>query len=160
VPLSGLTSGVTAVAAGSFHSLAVKNGGVWAWGQNGVGQLGDGTTTGSLTPVQIDSADLTDITAVAAGYRSSYALSADGSLWVWGENYFGQLGLGDTTNRLTPTHLQPPAGYRFTSIGATGDGMHAIATLAPVPEPSTLALFAAAGLALAGWTWRRRKRVA
>lgn len=47
-------SGITAIAAGAFHSLALKNDGtVWAWGYNGHGQLGDGTTTDRLTPVKV-----------------------------------------------------------------------------------------------------------
>jgi len=53
VPVSGLT-GVTAVAGGSAHSLALKSDGtVWAWGWNGYGQLGNGTTTDSSVPVQV-----------------------------------------------------------------------------------------------------------
>jgi len=141
---------------GDCHWLAVRNGGVWAWGDNTYGQLGDATTTQRLTPVQIDSADLTNITAIAAGHSSSYALSADGTLWVWGDNYYGQLGLGDTTNHLTPVHLMPPSGYRFTSIDADASGHHAVATLAPVPEPGTLSLLAAAGVGMTAWGWRRR----
>ena len=53
VQVTGL-SGVTAIAAGAYHALAVKNDGtVWAWGYNGKGQLGDGTTTDRDAPVQV-----------------------------------------------------------------------------------------------------------
>ena len=45
MPVSGMDSGVTAVAAGDYYSLAVQNGGAYAWGENTYGQLGDGTTT-------------------------------------------------------------------------------------------------------------------
>jgi YD repeat-containing protein len=51
--VSGLT-GITAIAGGYFHTIALKNDGtVWAWGYNGYGQLGDGTTTTRTTPVQV-----------------------------------------------------------------------------------------------------------
>jgi alpha-tubulin suppressor-like RCC1 family protein len=153
-----MASGVTAIAAGGAHSLAIKDGGVWAWGYNGYGELGDGTRTDRLTPVRIDPADLTDITAIAAGYWSSCALSADGSLWVWGDNSHGQLGLGDTSQRLTPTHLLPPTGYKFTAIDMAPTGAdHIVAMLAAVPEPSTLALLATAAIGLLAYAWRRRK---
>ena len=150
VAVSELGTGVTAVAAGWSHGLALKDGGVWAWGRNDKGEVGDGTTFMCPTPERIDPADLHDITAVAAGFTSSYALSADGTLWVWGGNDYGQLGMGDTAGRLIPAHLLPPSGYRFTSISAEAQGGHAVATLAPVPEPGALALWPPPG-----WGWRR-----
>ena len=148
VAVGGLINGVTAIAAGNYHSLAVQNGNVFAWGDNGWGQLGDGTVlTERNVPEQIDPADLNNIVAVAAGHESSYALSFDGSLWVWGDNRDGELGIGsDTPQYLTPQHLLPPAGYKFTSIDADADSFHVVATLAavPVPEPTTLVLVALA----------------
>ena len=156
VAVSGLSSGVTAIAAGYNHSLAVQNGGVYAWGRNTYGALGDGTTNSELTPVRIDATDLTNIVAVAAGMGSSYALSADGSLWVWGDNNYGELGLGSATpDYLTPQHLLPPTGYVYTSIGAYAEGFQAVATLEAVPEPTTLGVLALGGLGLL-----RRKRAA
>lgn len=152
--LPGLSSGVTSIAGGFDHSLAVRNGGVFAWGGNGSGQLGDGTTIARSTPEQIDPADLRDIISVAAGDSSSYALSSDGSLWVWGYNLFGELGLGNESfDDLTPQHLLPPGGYRFTSIDADGSGFHAVATLAAVPEPGSLSLISIA----VGVLFRRRR---
>jgi alpha-tubulin suppressor-like RCC1 family protein len=110
VAVSGLSSGVTAIAAGKFNGLAVQNGQVWAWGFNNDGNLGDGTKTDHLTPEQIDPTDLKNIIAVAAEYNSSYALSSDGSIWDWGYNADGELGLGNTTSPyLTPRTCCPPA---------------------------------------------------
>jgi formylglycine-generating enzyme required for sulfatase activity len=156
--IAGLTSGVTDVAVGTSHSLAVVNGHVYAWGYNNYGQVGDGTTTERHTPVEIEPTNLRNIVAVAAGDSSSYALSSDGSLWVWGYNGTGALGLGTGTSfkYLTPQHLLPPTGYVFTSIDASAfAGRHAVATLRAIPEPSTF-IFAAAALGL--WLARRRLR--
>ncbi|MBY9081309.1 RCC1 domain-containing protein, partial [Paenibacillus sp. CGMCC 1.18879] len=88
-------SGVTAIAAGSSHSLALKSdGSVWAWGYNGGGQLGDNSTTQRSVPVQVTG--LTEVTAIAGGNNHSLALKSDGSVWAWGYNGGGQLGDGTT----------------------------------------------------------------
>ena len=83
-------SGVTAVAAGEYHSLALKNDGtVWAWGWNANGQLGNGTTTDSSSPVRVEtsSAVLSGIKAIAGGESHSLALKNDGTVWAWGLHY-------------------------------------------------------------------------
>ena len=132
VRVTGLTDSVSAVAAGEFHSLAIKNGNVYAWGYNNVGQLGNGTYINSSTPVKIDPTNLNSIVAVAAGSDSSYALSSDGSLWVWGYNEYGQLGLGTSTYEYpVPQHLLPPNGYVYTSMNIGSEGSDVLAILTP-----------------------------
>ena len=101
IAVPGLSTGVTSIAGGEYFSLAVRDGGVYAWGSSFYGQLGDGTTNSQLTPEHIDPADLHNITEVAAAGFSSYALSSDGSLWVWGHNGFFALGLGNEAQRLS-----------------------------------------------------------
>jgi hypothetical protein len=64
------------------------------------------------------------------------------------------LGLGDTTSRLTPTHLLAPTGYRFSAIESGVSASHVLGTVEAVPEPSSLALMALSGLAML----RRGKR--
>ena len=99
-PVPGLTQ-VTAIAAGSEHTVALKSdGSVWAWGANSSAQLGDGTTTDRLTPVQV--AGLSSVMAIAAGDAHTLALKSDGTVWAWGANYSYQLGDGTSTDRLTP----------------------------------------------------------
>src|SRR5665213_1602411 len=92
---------VVSIAAGASHSLALKNDGtVWAWGDNGAGELGDGTTTQRNTPLQVSG--LTGVVAVAAGHFHSLAVKSDGTVWAWGDNNSGDLGDGTTTQRDTP----------------------------------------------------------
>ncbi|PYT63166.1 MAG: hypothetical protein DMG35_05100, partial [Acidobacteria bacterium] len=70
--VSGL-SGVTAIAGGELHGLALKSDGtVWAWGLNIAGELGNGTNTNSNTPVQVSG--LSGVTAIAVGFLHSLAL--------------------------------------------------------------------------------------
>jgi uncharacterized repeat protein (TIGR01451 family) len=93
VQVSGLT-GITAVATGAYHGLALKNDGtVWAWGGNPNGELGDGASYYySSTPVQVSG--LTGVTAIACGYYHNLALKSDGTVWAWGINSLGELGIG------------------------------------------------------------------
>jgi alpha-tubulin suppressor-like RCC1 family protein len=147
VRLDSLPGSATAVASGAGHILSLTGGNVYAWGRNNYGQLGDGTTTNQDLPAQVDPTDLHDIVAIAAAANSSYALCADGSLWDWGYNAIGDLGLGTTTiSYLRPQHLLPPPGYLFASISAGESGEHVVASL--IPEPSSLFVLALGALAL------------
>jgi alpha-tubulin suppressor-like RCC1 family protein len=74
------------VSAGSSHSLGVRtNGTAWAWGFNGQGRLGDGTTTERSSPVSVVGG-FTDWCQVSAGGDHSFGLRANGTIWAWGEN--------------------------------------------------------------------------
>ena len=94
-----------AVGCGTFHTMAVKSDGtLWAWGNNAVGQLGDGTTASRTTPARIGSSSAWGKLPLGLGSGFSGALTLDGTLWTCGENTYGQLGTGSTSNprRIVP----------------------------------------------------------
>ena len=104
--LDGVEDGaVVQVALGDMHSAAIKaDGTLWMWGYNGYGQLGNGTTTESLVPMQVTALG-NGVTQVAMGRAYSAAIKSDGSLWTWGYNASGQLGDGTTTSKTTPVEV-------------------------------------------------------
>ena len=104
------------IAAGYSHSLALrKDGTVWAWGYNGYGQLGDGTTSEKRSPVQVNG--LSGVTAIAAGGSHSLVLKNDGTVWAWGANDYGQLGDGTTTKKITPVQVSGVSGIIAVACG-------------------------------------------
>src|SRR5215213_9130007 len=124
---SGYLSEVETIAAGSSHSLALKDDGtVWAWGNNESGQLGDGTNANSSTPIKV--ANLTGVEAISGGGAPSYslALKDDGTVWAWGDNRArqgtrigGQLGDDEITSSNTPLQMSNlPGGMGAIAAGA------------------------------------------
>jgi len=92
------------VVCGYYHTVALKsNGTLWAWGANNYGQLGDGTTLGKSSPIQVGSA--TDWQSVACDSEHTMALKSAGTLWAWGRNNYGQFGDGSTVNKSIPVQV-------------------------------------------------------
>ncbi len=101
----GLTSGAQQVSAGGGHTCALLVAGLLkCWGENLKGQLGDGTTTDRLTPVQV-SGFTSNIAQVSAGRDYTCVALSSGAVRCWGNNSRGQLGDGTTTDRLTPVDV-------------------------------------------------------
>jgi alpha-tubulin suppressor-like RCC1 family protein len=123
----GFLSGVSAVSTGRSHALAVKDDGTaWAWGGNADGQLGDGTTSDSSTPVQVrgpaGSGPLAGLTKVSAGGDYSVALKNDGTVWAWGTGYLGN-GSGYTTSAI-PVQVKGAGGTgNLTGVAGISAGV-------------------------------------
>ena len=101
-----LASGAVAIATGMLHSCVVtSNGGAKCWGENSNGQLGDGTTTSRLTPVDVFG-QTGGVAVIAAGGRRTCSVTSSGGAKCWGANYVGQVGDGSSGNdRLTPVDV-------------------------------------------------------
>jgi len=116
----GYLYGITKVAAGANFSLALKSDGtVWAWGEGGHGQLGIHSNNDHTIPYQVHGPGnvgyLTDIVDVAAGQQHSLALRDDGTVWAWGANGDGQLGIHTNDDHTVPYQVHGPNGEDYLS---------------------------------------------
>jgi len=103
--VTGLSSGVMAIAAGFAHACAVTSAGALrCWGANSAGQLGDGMTIDRLSPVDVNGLPA-NVVAVAAGRFHTCALTQDGGVKCWGSNFLGAIGDGSFQDRLSPTDV-------------------------------------------------------
>ena len=122
VPVEIIYTGVVSISAGDEHSLYTLDSGsstrLFAMGRNSEGQLGNGSTTQSATPIQIDD---NNITSISAGYRHSLYIKNDGNgngLYSVGANDFGQLGDGSNITQTTPVLVESSG---VTEIAAGGN---------------------------------------
>ena len=104
---------VSTVTTNYGSGYAIKSDGtLWAWGYNGYGQLGVGDTVDRSAPVKV----MDNVSTVTANdyfddgsgydyYGSGYAIKSDGTLWAWGYNGYGQLGVGDRVDRSAPVKV-------------------------------------------------------
>jgi alpha-tubulin suppressor-like RCC1 family protein len=124
-----LPSGVTATAIASGNSTAYaigSDGKLYAWGAGSNGELGDGTTSSSDTPVQVSLPTGATARAIAGGYYSGYAVGSDGKLYSWGDNTYGELGDGTTTGSETPLQVSLPMGVTATAVAGGSYSGYAI----------------------------------
>ncbi|HTR73087.1 MAG TPA: IPT/TIG domain-containing protein [Solirubrobacteraceae bacterium] len=129
VEVKGLPEKVTAIAAGCEFSLALlEDGHVVAWGDNASGQLGDGNTTDSHKPVEVEG--LEKAAEISAGGEHSVALLEDGEARAWGANGAGQLGDGTTESRDEPVAV---AGLSEPLAAISAGYEHTLAVAEPGP---------------------------
>ena len=110
---AGTISGMATVAAGLTFSFAATNsdGTVLAWGRGNEGELGNGASTSSTTPVHVSG--LTNVIGLAAGFEHGLAVDTSGHVWAWGGNTWGQLGNNSSTSAPTPVEVLAPDGIHF-----------------------------------------------
>ncbi|MBI4493165.1 MAG: hypothetical protein HY690_10285 [Chloroflexi bacterium] len=148
--LAGLV--VTAISGGGQHTLTILSaasiptltptplpspGVAWSWGDNNNGQLGDGTYgygADRLSPVQVSNPSassgqaLSGVATVTGGSQHSLALRSDGTVWAWGDSYYGQIGDGTFVDRHTPVQVSSLTGVvaiaagEFHSLALKDDG--------------------------------------
>ena len=117
-------SGAIALASGVDTVYALlRDGTVWAWGDNSLGQLGRRTLhSSSDTPQRV--AGLDHIVAIAAGSETGYALDRDGNLWAWGYGAYGQLGDASAGNRDVPVRVRKVS--HVIEVAGGGDMAYAL----------------------------------
>jgi alpha-tubulin suppressor-like RCC1 family protein len=125
-----LPSGVTptAVDPGNYTGYAIGSDGIlYAWGNGGEGELGNGTTTSSPTPVAVSLPNGVTPTAAAGGSLTAYAIGSDGNLYAWGHGSAGALGNGTTTSTQdTPVSVSLPSGVSPVAVTSGLDTGYAI----------------------------------
>jgi len=126
---SSLGERVIAVSAAQQHNLALTAGGaVWSWGWGVYGRLGHGDTQSELLPKKVEALASQHVVAVSAGSYHNLALTADGSVWSWGDGDYGKLGHGNRQNQLLPKMTEALAGRRVVTVSAGGE--HSLALTA------------------------------
>ena len=125
VSVSGISNATTLSAGGGGSACAsLSNGEIKCWGANEMGELGNGTTTNSTTPVSVSG--ITSAAEVSAGERFACALIIEGSVECWGDNEQGQLGDGSTASSTTPVSVSGIS----DAIALAASGSHACVRLA------------------------------
>ncbi|HMD45021.1 MAG TPA: IPT/TIG domain-containing protein [Acidimicrobiales bacterium] len=127
---------VAQLAGGGASTLALSTtGNVWAWGDDGSGELGDGQpATMQASPVEVlgpaGNGFLSGVVAVASGAAAGYALTASGNVYAWGDNTSGELGINSTQDSSTPVPVLGPGGSGLLSgvvaIATHGDSAYAL----------------------------------
>ena len=128
VAISGTTKTFCIISTNTYSAgttLAIdKNGRLWGWGTNALGQIGDNTNTSKLTPVSVLGAVKT-FCGIAVGFQHSAAIDKNGKIWTWGSSLRGELGDNTTVSKFTPVSILG-ATKTFCKITAAGYSTHAI----------------------------------
>lgn len=120
----GFSDNIVAISAGQLHGAFLTEGGaVYTWGDGNLGKLGNGSTANvdSLVPTKIAALEGVEIASIQMSNGASYAISADGVLYAWGQNTNGQLGIGSTVNQGTPVAV-PASSFGGEQVAAVSSG--------------------------------------
>jgi alpha-tubulin suppressor-like RCC1 family protein len=107
----------------------LSNGAYYDWGYNAAGQLGNGTTADSAVPVRVALPDaVRQVFQGGSGAKNgqSVAILAHGSVWAWGDNDRGQLGVGTRISSDVPVSVDVPKGVTFVKVSSGGYASYAI----------------------------------
>jgi len=91
---------------------------LWCWGNNSIGQVGDGTQVHKYVPTQVSGGG-TWKNVSADGFESVCGIKSDDTLWCWGNNSIGQVGDGTFTNKFVPTQVSGGGAWKNVSTGRT-----------------------------------------
>lgn len=117
-----------ALAAGRFHTCGVRGDhSLWCWGNNDLGQLGDGSRACTHRPSQVGSD--ADWQELSLGAAHTCAIKTDGRLFCWGDNHQGQLGVGDGLDRTGPAQVGQATWLAVAAGSAHSCGVRADGTL-------------------------------
>ncbi len=110
------------VSLGSSHSCGIKTDHtLWCWGRNGAGELGNNSTTDSHVPVQIPGSWSSVATAAGGSYNyHTCGIKTDGTGWCWGYNFYGELGIGSTSDKHVPTAISGGGTWTDIVVGDVG----------------------------------------
>jgi alpha-tubulin suppressor-like RCC1 family protein len=150
-PVQTVAGGITwkQLASGYYRTAAIKTDGtLWNWGSNGIGELGDNTTTNRSSPVQ----------TVAGGTNwkqvtgNSAAIKTDGTLWLWGTNTYGNIGDNTNVNKSSPVQTtvggtnwkKVASNFNVSSAIHFYDAGNLYPTI-PLPPPPTVEYLVVAG---------------
>lgn len=112
-------AGVTAIDAGDDHSIALAaDGRLWTWGQGTFGALGHDTTESQHTPQQVAALRNSQIVSMAAGGHHTVALSFKGRVYTWGNNTYGQLGVGNCIDASLPCVVEDSSSMQVSQVRA------------------------------------------
>ena len=111
--------GWASVTAGEFHTCATRTSGtLWCWGWNGHGELGIGSNIGQDRPRQVITPAPGGWASVTAGYLDTCSTRTSGTLWCWGYNVAGQLGIGNKISQDLPQQVTIPAPGGWAGVSA------------------------------------------
>src|SRR5690606_3516403 len=117
---------LSGVVAGHFRTCAEgSDGKVYCWGQNMVGQLGDGSTTNRLAPVAVSAPANVALSRLSAGDYHTCANGSDDEIYCWGSNFYGALGDGTKIDSWTPVTVSSPDSVQL--VGPEAGGFHTCA---------------------------------